>query len=295
MRITQQKLTDKNTDVRKFVKWLMKKRLLPRRFLCQSCGSRMRLYMSNKSADGVRMRCLVFGCRAQASVRGGAWFSDHPKLSLIQLMRVAVAFFANASITSTALQWDISIPTVSRVFANLRKRVSVEVDAKVAIDPGLTGAPVEIDCATLKHYRDDANQVAVPVVHVQGMLEPTTGVFRYQLVMDQKAVTLRPPISALVPLGSIVMTDEHKSYQTLDAEGYWHYRVNHNQGDYAHNDIDPQGFPLRVTTNHIESLWSQVKRKLRNPKFFTLGRLHEALKCAIYDKEAGDAWRVLRV
>lgn len=226
MRFSQRTVNENETSPRAFVEWMRRVRLLRTQIGCPACRRPMVLQGRTAVRDNVTMRCLQ--CRRVRSVRRGSWFESHPKLSLPQLVRLGVAYNSGASISSTARQWNLTELTVSECFGDFRRRISLHVDARVVPGPRpFTGAPVQIDCATFKHFKDTINHVQIPVLHVQGILEPYTGVFRYQVVMDQKATTLRPPISALVPVGTIVMTDEHKSYQTLDDDGYYHYRVNH--------------------------------------------------------------------
>lgn len=295
MPFSQHTITEHNTSPRDLVAWMRRERLLVSRLVCPHCRLAMNVQNSARmKLDGVRMRC--WKCKRVRSVRQGSWFASHPRLSLVQCLRLGVAYNFDATIEATAQQWEISVNTVSTVFAEWRAKICTHVDGIIARDrEPFTGCPVEVDCATFKHIKDTVNDVEIPILHVQGILEPYTDTFRYRIVPDQKAPTLRPHISALVPIGTVIMTDEHKSYQTLPTDGYWHYRVNHNQDDYAHEDRDPRGHRFIVTTNHLESLWASVRRRLHNPMFHTLERLHQALKETVFLAGQGDVWSLFKL
>lgn len=63
-------------------------------------------------------------------------------------------------------------------------------------------------------------------------------------------VVIFPIIEAWVDKGSIMVSDEHRSYNTLSPD-YFHVAINHQQGEYVRG-----GF----TNNGIENFWSLFKR-----------------------------------
>ena len=71
------------------------------------------------------------------------------------------------------------------------------------------------------------------------------------VVPDTKADTLIPQAKMKVLPASTVYTDEHASYNDLEALGYNHDRVNHSQGVYVSGDVH---------TNTIEGFWATVRR-----------------------------------
>lgn len=88
---------------------------------------------------------------------------------------------------------------------------------------------------------------------VFGLLNRDGKVVAYQ-VPDVTADTLEPIIEATIEKGSVVNTDEWKSYNGLTKLNYKHRKVYHNRGQYADGDI---------TTNRVENYWSNVKRTLK--------------------------------
>lgn len=87
---------------------------------------------------------------------------------------------------------------------------------------------------------------------VFGMLQ-TGGRVRMMPVIDTKRRTLFPIIHETVRKGSVVMTDDYKSYIGL-GNRYVHKVVNHSSRQYVNGDIH---------TNGIENVWSILKRGLR--------------------------------
>ena len=73
-------------------------------------------------------------------------------------------------------------------------------------------------------------------------------------VKDVKKKTLQPIINDKAEKGSVVNTDELKSYAGLDKVGYEHRTVNHGAGQYAKGDIH---------VNSIEGFWARLKLSIR--------------------------------
>lgn len=76
------------------------------------------------------------------------------------------------------------------------------------------------------------------------------GKVKTEIVPNREAETLNPIIEKWVDKGSIMVSDEHKSYHTLSAD-YFHVAINHSEGEYVRG-----GF----TNNGIENFWSLFKR-----------------------------------
>ena len=75
-----------------------------------------------------------------------------------------------------------------------------------------------------------------------------------KVVANVKRSSLLPVINAHVAKGSLVSTDELKSYNSLPDHGYRHITVNHGAGQYVGT--------MGATTNGIEGFWSQLKRSI---------------------------------
>ena len=89
---------------------------------------------------------------------------------------------------------------------------------------------------------------------VFGMVE-RDGKVRAGPVPNVKKETLQPLILTNVQRGSVLITDELRSYDTLKKDGpYQLYRVNHSKGEYVWETIH---------TNTIEGYWSRLKNSIR--------------------------------
>ncbi len=89
---------------------------------------------------------------------------------------------------------------------------------------------------------------------VMGMVE-RDGIVRAGPVPNVRKSTLQPIIMQNVQRGSILITDELRSYDSLKKDGpYQHYRVNHSAKEYVWETIH---------TNTIEGYWSRLKNSIR--------------------------------
>ena len=73
------------------------------------------------------------------------------------------------------------------------------------------------------------------------------------MVEDRKTETLKREITGVVESGSVVFTDEHKSYNCLIESEFEHGTVNHSVKEYVKG---------MASTNGIESVWAVLKRSI---------------------------------
>ena len=85
------------------------------------------------------------------------------------------------------------------------------------------------------------------------------------VIKDAKADTLMPIIKQKIIPDSIVYSDSFNSYNTLDTQGFKHFRINHSKL-FADK---------RNHINGIENFWNQAKRHLR--KFNGIPKEHFGL------------------
>ena len=86
---------------------------------------------------------------------------------------------------------------------------------------------------------------------VLGMLE-SDGAVLTTVVADNRKSTLLPKVAEHVVAGSIIHTDELRSYKDLSEMGFAHETVNHSRGLY----VSATGCHVQG----IENFWSQLKR-----------------------------------
>jgi transposase len=85
-----------------------------------------------------------------------------------------------------------------------------------------------------------------------------------KVVSDVKCSSLMPHINAHVAKGSLVNTDELKSYSSLPDHGFRHIAVNHGAGEY----VGKHG----ATVNGMEGFWSQLKRSINGTHIHVSGK-----------------------
>ena len=88
---------------------------------------------------------------------------------------------------------------------------------------------------------------------VLGMRQRDGKVIAMPIKMTDKG-TIQDIIFKHVEEDSTIYTDEHRSYDGLDLEGYEHDTVNHSEGEYVDGDVH---------TNSIEAVWAVFKRGLK--------------------------------
>jgi hypothetical protein len=93
---------------------------------------------------------------------------------------------------------------------------------------------------------------------VMGLAE-RGGLIQTEVVPDTTLATLRDVVTENVERGSIVSTDEYRSYSLLTRAGYEHGVVNHSAKVYARRDPET-GVNHHVNT--VESFWSLFQRSI---------------------------------
>ena len=76
------------------------------------------------------------------------------------------------------------------------------------------------------------------------------GTVKTQVIPDTEAATIKPIVDKWVEKGSIMVTDEWRSYNSLKGD-YFHVTVNHQEGVYVSGAF---------SSNGLENYWSILKR-----------------------------------
>jgi transposase len=146
-------------------------------------------------------------------------------------------------------QLGVSYPTALRMATLIRVHM-----AKADGDPML-GGHVEVDETFVGGHRkgNKGSRKVSEKVAVFGMVE-RGGDIMTKVVADVSKKTLMGHIKKNVDKGSVISSDEWKSYMTLSANGYKHGVVNHTRVEWK-NGIHH--------TNTIEGFWGHFKRSIR--------------------------------
>ncbi len=163
-------------------------------------------------------------------------------------------------------QLGVTYKTAWRMADEIRKHMAdVDGDAPV----GGEGKIVEIDetmiGGSLRFRRGDGQSRSQRQnkTMVMGMLE-RDGAVLTTIVPDNRKHSLLPAVTANVAPGSIVHTDELRSYQDVGTLGYEHRTVNHSRGFY----VSPTGTHVQG----IENFWAQLKRSINGTHIHVSGK-----------------------
>jgi transposase-like protein len=202
---------------------------------CPDCNGKLRFKPSYEW-------CKV--CRRKTSVKSETNFR-HSNLSYRQLYALIWCWQHKQSIGSTRQIVQLSYPTVSKWFDKLRQLLPDT--------PGKLSGVIEIDesfFGRMKFTKSGGYKLVV------GAIERGSRHIRLRIVSDRNRETLEQFILDSIEAGSHINTDAWRAYNELRLLGYTHDWCNHSLGHFG-------------PTNHIENLWSVMKRHIRS----TYGKL----------------------
>jgi len=198
--------------------------------ICPHCGSSRKIH---SFSDGKRHKCA--DCRKQFTVRIGTIFQDSP----LPLRKWVAAVWLIASnrkgIASTQLGREIGVPQNTAWFMLQRVRKAMGGKEKNKHRSKRT-----------KGTQGRSTKTKEPVI---GMLQRGGDVVAKH-VKNTNQRTIIASVVKTVRFGSVIATDEYRSYRPLGA-AYHHITVNHGVGEYVDG---------MASTNSIESFWALLKR-----------------------------------
>ena len=195
-------------------------------------------------------QCNNEGCRHQFSAIAGTIFTDtHLPLST---WFKAIALIANAKKGISALQMQRDLGVNYRTAWHLNHRIREAMQS----EQGLFGGTVEVD-ATFHGGRYDPRRkrVAYDKQAVAGVLQRKneSGPSQVKAVPVEREIAkvMTGLIRDNVAVDAEVMTDDHRAYLMLGANGWKHEIVSHSAEEWVRGNVHTQG---------IESFWSLFKR-----------------------------------
>lgn len=246
------------TDTQRCVEFLREYGLLAKRRTCLKCHGPMR---EEKAAvvkeDGTRWRCQTSNCRTTCSIRKGSFFQQS-NINLIDLVLLIYGWALDFRHRQIAYECSVSARTVVEWARNLREVCSVAL-SRNARKIGGAGEIVAVDETLIaKRKRGNAQGRPVKPMWLFGGASLTSNEVFIALVPEvgRKANVMEALIQKHIAPGTEIWSDCFPSYNNINKlpQGYTHRTVNHS---YCYINRDG------IHTNNIESLWGQVKSKMK--------------------------------
>lgn len=196
---------------------------------CPDCGGKLLLRPSYEW-------CRV--CRLKTSVKSETIFRNS-NLSFQQIWLLIWCWQRKHSIGAIRSMTGLSYLTIRRTLRKLRQALPS--------DQTLLSGLIEADESAFGKQRFKVRGSQKWVV---GAIEHGSRHVRLQILLNREREALEGFVRQTVMQGSHINTDAWHAYNELGLLGYTHDFCNHSQGHFG-------------PTNHIENLWSVVKRHLR--------------------------------
>jgi hypothetical protein len=243
--------------------------LLKTAIYCEDCNGLFKEVAYKRHKDGVAFRCYKSSCNKKniyISIKKNSFFESFD-LDLVSIFQVSYFWFSNQAINQIAHDFSLSKASILKINEFLRERCRQYFLAN-PIRLGGNGTICQID-ESMFRYKQKYHTGRAPQQErwVFGIADTSSSPAKYfvTLVNNRAANTLQPIILQVVRPGTIVWSDEWRSYRSLSNLG----TVNHTL-----NFINPE---TGVNTQTIESLWNKLKRRLKKMMGLTLDSLREHL------------------
>jgi len=273
-------------DEEKCVKYLRHFGIIPENALCPSikdgfiCKSKMKTVVNDCRRNGkkVILRCTRNHCQAKHTIRIYSDFFDNSRLSLSKILTLIYLFCYTRGTQQEKME---AVGTTSYSVCLWMTKCRQVCSRYVNDMPKLIGTaeePIQIDEAYFRGKRKynrgrllngNRSERGRTGGWVLGFYKSSSEA-RFVVVPNRSAATLIPIIQRIVAEGSVIITDEWKSYNRLSSLGYIHHTVNHSQ-----NYVDPN---TGYHTQGIERMWVEAKlwlKKARRPNHLMQGHLDE--------------------
>jgi transposase-like protein len=217
---------------------------------CSLCGSTKVYHFSDQRTH----KCG--DCRKRFSIKVGTIFEDS-KIELRKWMMAIWLITAHKKgIASTQLAKDIGVTQKTAWFMLHRLRYAAQtksfnrpLEGEIEADETFIGGKEKNKHAW---QRKGGTQGGAGKIAVMGILE-RDGELRTGTMKNLAAQNVKSAIRQNVAAGSLILTDEHRSFQGLGRD-YIHHTVNHSAGEYVRK--------FYIHTNGIESVWALFKRQI---------------------------------
>lgn len=211
---------------------------------CPYCDNKKIYHFNN----GKTFKCST--CSKQFSIKIGTIFEGSNVPLLKWFFSIYLFTSLKKGLSSIQLSKYIGVTQKTAWFMLQRIRVALDGENSNQFE-GIS----EIDEVYLGGRAKMANKMSNKTV-VVGIVNRNTKQVFAKKVKSAKTYDLQPIINGNIKEGSIIITDEWRSYNKFNSM-YKHHKVNHSKGEYVKKDNREA---YKIHTNTIEGFWSHLKR-----------------------------------
>lgn len=212
---------------------------------CSKCSSRKMKFRKNYE--------YCSHCKCKSSVKAETIFKGS-NLTFRQIYLLIWCWQEKFGIKESIVTIGISYPTIERWLDRLRSSLP---ESDVVLED-----IVEIDGSFFGRKKYGSQKL------VAGAINPGNKQIVLRIVYSRDSEAVGAFVNLHIKRGSLIRTDALKSYNNESLTGFDHESCNHEEGNFG-------------LTNHIENLWSVIKRHLKHiyrDLTFTTKRLNLILR-----------------
>ena len=215
---------------KELIAFLRYNNILAAGLFCDSCGRALFQKNYKKIQDGISWQCNNPHCdryRKMVSIRKNSFFNNF-NVSLLTIIKILIRWACNQPQHSIIQNLGIN----SRTYKKIIRKFMELVDFYDLKENKLGGAGkiVQVDETSL-NFKVKSHRGRSPINKTDALciVEFDTRISRAFacVISDKKASTILPIIHQNIERGSVIHTDEHKSYFRLNELGYIHDTVCH--------------------------------------------------------------------
>lgn len=233
--------------------------LLSREQKCEgTCGCPLKYTKCKNYSDFFCWRCVSVDCSAyqkRISIRKNSFFEDF-NCEIKTILKVLLRWSIKQSQVSILKSISISKPTFRKILGKLNILMQ-EANLKEK-KLGGPGTIIQVD-ETMMNFKCKSHRGRNPENRTDALciVECSPHIIRVwaQTIADKRALTILPIIVDRVLPGSLIYTDEHRSYTSLSKIGFLHESVCHK-----YSFVNPEN---GVHTQHVEAFNNVIKCEIK--------------------------------
>lgn len=211
--------------------FLFQKNLFLREQTCNgSCGRPLKYEKCTNYVDKYCWRCTYKECtnyQQRISIRKGSHFENFGK-DMKKFLKVLIRYSARQCQHSILSTVGISKPTLRKLFKTITSKMKFENEQARKL--GGPGTVVQID-ETMLNFKCKSHRGRSPENRTDALVivecSPHISRVWAEVIPNKQKETILPIICNHVVNGSVIHTDEHRTYRCLNSNGFLHQTVCH--------------------------------------------------------------------